>query len=79
MSNQKICLFTAHSPYMGGGGTILRSFIDNLTEFSISWHYLADNAIIGAEKEYLGRGLMNDGLSLSCLHGLCYQISHVRR
>jgi hypothetical protein len=58
MSKKKICLFTAHSPLLGGGGVILRSLIAQLANFDITWYYIGNKPATGYENGYLGRGLM---------------------
>lgn len=57
-----ICLFTAHSPEVGGGGAILRSLLPELREeFSVIWCYLAARPVLGHEKGWLGEPLMGHG------------------
>lgn len=77
MKNRRICLFTAHSPLVGGGGANFRSLISNLPELTIDWYYLANNKATGYERGYLGKGFMGDridkdvwqtGLMLSGMH-----------
>ena len=58
MIRRKICLFTAHSPLLGGGGVILRSLIPQLTNLDITWYYIADKPAPGYENGYLGIGVM---------------------
>ena len=65
---KKICLFTAHSPAVGGGSVILRSFIANLPEFSFSWKYLSKTKHNDYPNGYLGQGVMNKGLLKAIYH-----------
>lgn len=59
---RNICLFTAHSPEVGGGGAILRSLLPELREeFSVIWCYLAARPVLGHEKGWLGEPLMGHG------------------
>ena len=58
MSKIKVCLFTAHSPLLGGGGVILRSLIAQLTDFENTWYYIGKNQATGYEGGYLGEALM---------------------
>src|ERR1700761_6248608 len=58
MEKTRICLFTAHSPQMGGGAVILRSLIANLPGIAVSWYYIGDSAVAGYEDGYLGKGFM---------------------
>lgn len=58
MKKRNICLFTAHSPQIGGGGVILRSLIAGLQDVSVSWYYISNSAAPGYENGYLGPALM---------------------
>lgn len=58
MIKRKICLFTAHSPKVGGGGAILRSLVANLTDIDIIWAYIGNAPVQGYEEGYLGQALM---------------------
>jgi hypothetical protein len=58
---KRICLFSAHAPQTGGGGAILRSLVEQLNEFSISWKYLAGKPSAGYEEGFLGKGIMGSG------------------
>ncbi len=58
----RICLFTAHSPNIGGGSVILKSLIENLPEADIKWHYLSDNPSTGYETGFMGPGVMGSSL-----------------
>lgn len=62
MTKRKICLFTAHSPKVGGGAAILRSLIANLPQFDITWYYIGSQPIDGYENGYLGTALMGGPL-----------------
>ncbi|RFZ85789.1 hypothetical protein DYU05_09395 [Mucilaginibacter terrenus] len=62
MQKKKICLFTAHSPIVGGGGAILRSLVANLREFEINWYYIGNATAAGYEKGYLGNAVMGGPL-----------------
>jgi hypothetical protein len=59
---RNICLFTAHSPEVGGGGAILRSLLPDLREeIGVIWCYLAARPVLGHEKGWLGEPLMGHG------------------
>jgi hypothetical protein len=58
----RICLFTAHPPNMGGGSVIIKSLIRNLPEFEINWNYLAENPSVGYEIGFMGPGIMGSSL-----------------
>ncbi len=59
---RNICLFTAHSPEVGGGGAILRSLLPDLREdVGVMWCYLAARPVLGHEKGWLGEPLMGHG------------------
>ena len=62
MTRRKICLFTAHSPLSGGGGTILRSLVNELSDIAITWYYLADSPNAGYEDGYIGKPLMGGSI-----------------
>lgn len=67
MHRKKICLFTAHSPMVGGGGVIIRSLVAHLSELEISWKYVADNPVAGYEDGWLGKGIKGAGLAKEML------------
>ncbi|MBD2753310.1 glycosyltransferase family protein [Spirosoma validum] len=56
--SRRICLFTAHSPLIGGGSANFRSLIENLPGISVDWNYLAPKKASGYEDGYLGLGFM---------------------
>jgi hypothetical protein len=58
----KICLFTAHSPDIGGGSVIIKSLIENLPEADIRWNYLSDKPSAGYEFGFMGPGIMGSSL-----------------
>ncbi|MBD1365009.1 hypothetical protein IDJ77_14405 [Mucilaginibacter sp. ZT4R22] len=62
MIKRKICLFTAHSPKLGGGGAILRSLVANLPDLDILWTYIGNSPVDGYEDGYLGPALMGGPL-----------------
>lgn len=68
MSKQKICLFTAHAPNVGGGAAILRSLIANLPGISIEWYYIGNNAVAGYESGYLGPATMGGPMVKDIFH-----------
>jgi hypothetical protein len=68
MNQEKICLFTAHSPMVGGGGVIIRSLVANLPEFNIGWHYIADKVVPGYEAGYMGKGINGEGIVKEMIH-----------
>lgn len=61
MPKKQICLFTAHSPASGGGGTILRSLVENMPDVSVTWCYTGSK-IRGYETGYLGTGIMGGNI-----------------
>lgn len=62
MFSGKFCLFTGHSPRVGGGGAILRSLVPELArEVDVRWHYLAAQPSVGYEDGWLGEPLMGHG------------------
>jgi len=63
MEKTRICLFTAHSPQMGGGAVILRSLIANLPRLSVAWFYIGDETVSGYESGYLGKGFMGGAIA----------------
>ncbi|MDF2430501.1 MAG: hypothetical protein JWP44_132 [Mucilaginibacter sp.] len=62
MIKPRICLFTAHSPNIGGGAVILRSLTENLKDFDIEWKYIAKTPAAGYETGHLGTGFMGSGI-----------------
>ncbi|WCT13832.1 hypothetical protein [Mucilaginibacter jinjuensis] len=58
MKLNKVCLFTAHAPSIGGGSTILRSLIENLPDISITWKYTNRSVDKNYEEGYIGPGVM---------------------
>lgn len=58
----RICLFTAHSPNIGGGSVIIKSLIKGLPELDINWNYLAESPSIGYEVGFMGPGIMGSSL-----------------
>jgi hypothetical protein len=61
MPKRQICLFTAHSPTSGGGGTILRSLVENMRDVSVTWYYTGSK-IKGYETGYLGTAIMGGNI-----------------
>jgi len=61
MQKQQICLFTAHSPASGGGGTILRSLVANMPSLSVTWCYTGSKTN-GYEEGFLGTGVMGGNI-----------------
>jgi hypothetical protein len=61
MPEKRICLFTAHSPKSGGGGTILRSLVENMPNVAITWCYTGSK-IGGYEEGHMGAGIMGGNI-----------------
>ena len=61
MPGKRICLFTAHSPASGGGGTILRSLVENMPNISVTWCYTGSK-VQGYEAGYMGTGIMGGNI-----------------
>ncbi|OJW75075.1 hypothetical protein [Spirosoma sp. 48-14] len=55
---KNICLFTAHSPLIGGGSANFRSLIENLSSINVIWKYIDHKAAKGFEDGYMGTGFM---------------------
>jgi hypothetical protein len=53
----RIALFTPFSPEHGGGSVQFRSLLPELSDLDIEWFYLADNAVEGHHRHWLGRPL----------------------
>jgi len=68
MEKTKVCLFTAHSPQMGGGAVILRSLIANLPKLSVSWYYIENEYVNDQESGYLGKGFMGGAIASDILN-----------
>ena len=61
MPKKRICLFTAHSPASGGGGTILRSLVQNMPNISVVWCYTGSK-VHGYEVGFMGAGIMGGNI-----------------
>jgi hypothetical protein len=53
----RIALFTPFSPEIGGGSVQLRSHIAQMAGLDIAWNYLAEEAVPGDRRRWLGKPL----------------------